>query len=224
MTVYKRGIIVSSVLCIVSLIIAIVLNYGFEETFWCNVLLGVFGSSFLTMVTSVIGYRHERRIVLEEFYTETLKLINRFNKYQTDFSLDQKIDFYLDLEDYDTTDWDFSVGKMDFFNKDNWKYIYGEIYKPLLDTYNKACSHSWHFRMHKNGTGTNEAVMQTFIDEIEPCFIEKKTHTLQTEDGDIHPTSIKNKIVDDMLKELDGKYYELMYGKKKAQTIKEDQK
>ena len=35
--------------------------------------------------------------------------------------------------------------------------------------------------------------------------------------------SIKNKIVDDMLKELDGKYYELMYGKKKAQTIKEEQ-
>lgn len=223
MTVYKKGIIVSIVLCVMSFVGARVLSNSCDGNFWCNILLGIFGSSFLTFVTSLIGYKHERIMVLEEFYTETLKLINRFNKYQTDFSLNQKIDFYLDLEDYDTTDWDFSVGKMDFFNKDNWKYIYGEIYKPLLDTYNKACSHSWHFRMHKNGTGTNEAVMQTFIDEIEPCFIEKKTHTLQTEDGDIHPTSIKNKIVDDMLKELDGKYYELMYGKKKAQTIKEEQ-
>lgn len=224
MAIYKRGIIVSSVLCLVSLFIAIILNYGFEESFWCNVLLGVFGSSFLTVVTSVIGYKHERRILMEEFYTETLKLINMFNSYQTDLSLEQKIDFFLKLSDYDTTDWDFVVGKMDFFNKNNWKYIYREIYKPLLDIYNKACSHSWHFRMHKNGTGRNDAVMQSFINEIEPCFIEKKTNTLQTEEGDFHSTSVSNRIVEKILKELDGRYYELMYGKKKAQTIKEEQK
>ena len=66
--------------------------------------------------------------------------------------------------------------------------------------------------------------MQSFIDEIEPCFIEKDTKTLQTEEGDIHSTSVRNRIVEKILKELDGRYYELMYGKKKAQTIKEEQK
>ena len=78
--------------------------------------------------------------------------------------------------------------------------------------------------MHKNETGRNDTVMQSFIGEIEPCFIEKKTYIHKTEDGDIQTTSTKNKIVYDILKELYGKYYELMYGKKNTQTIKEEQK
>lgn len=160
---------------------------------------------------------------MELFYTNTLKLVNKFNRYQDDFLLEQKIHFYLDLSDYDITDWDMSYGKMDFFFNGNRKYIYEKLYKPLLETYHKSCSHSWHFRMHINGTGVNEVVMQDFVNEIEQNILEKKAFTYKTgDDGDVTGTTVKNKIVENILTELDGNYYVLMYGKKKLRKNKEN--
>ena len=87
MTAYKRGFIITTTLTILSLVLACILYYGINESFWCNVLLGVFGSSLLTSVTTIIGYHTEKRAVMEEFYTESLKLLSRFNRYQIDYSL-----------------------------------------------------------------------------------------------------------------------------------------
>lgn len=216
MTVYKKSFYVTAVLAICSLFLAAILNYNYDESFWCNVMLGVFGSSLLAAITSLIGYFSERRKSMESFYTESLKLINRFNKYQTDFNLNQKIDFFLDLAEYDTTDWDSSYGDMDFFVNKNRKYVFEKVYKPIQDVYRKSCSHSWHFRMHKNGTGSNTAVMENFISEIEPAFIECKHFEYGEEPEKVSGDSIKNKLVEDMLLELNGRYYELMYGKRKA--------
>ena len=222
MTIYKKGVLISCVLVVISMCGALILNYAFQEQFWCNVLLGVYGSSLLTLITSLIGYFADRKAVMEQFYTNTLKLLNKFNRYQNDFSLEQKINFYLDLADYDITDWDMSFGKMDFFFNGNRAYIYAKIYKPLLETYHKSCSHSWHFRMHTNGTGVNEVVMQHFVDEIEPSILEKKALIHNAgKDDEVSGTSIKNKIEENILTELDGKYYALMYGKKKYQKNKE---
>lgn len=64
-----------------------------QEQFWCNVLLGIFGGAVLTSITSIMGYFVERRHALEEFYLETIKLLKRYNKYQTDLTPDQKINF-----------------------------------------------------------------------------------------------------------------------------------
>lgn len=223
MTIYKKGVYISGILVVVSMAGALILNYVFPEQFWCNVLLGVYGSALLTLITSLIGYFAERKSVMEMFYTNTLKLLNKFNRYQNDFSLEQKITFYLDLDDYDITDWDMSFGKMDFFLNDNRTYIYAKIYKPLLEAYHKSCSHSWHFRMHINGTGVNEAVMLDFVNEIEPNILEKKVFTYENEDnGDVTGTTVKNKIEENVLTELNGKYYALMYGKKKYQKNKEN--
>lgn len=216
MTVYKKSVYITAVLTICSLIIAAILNYRFDESFWCNVMLGIFGSSLLAAITSLIGYFAERKKTMEKFYTESLKLLNRFNKYQTDFSLDQQIDFFLDLDDYDTSDWDAAFGDMDFFRNENRTYVFKKIYNPILDAYRTACSHSWHFRMHKNDTGRNENVMKVFVSEIEPSFIERKKFEYGEEPEKVSGQSIKNKLVEDMFSELNGKYYELLYGSKKA--------
>lgn len=222
MFIYKKGIIVSASLSIVSLFVAIILNYVVAEGFWCNVMLGVFGSSLLAMITSIIGYVYERRNTMELFYTETLKLVNIFNRYQTDLTLDQKIEFFLGLSDYDTSDLNLLIGKMDFFNNDNRDYIYKSIYNPLIIAYNKSISHSWHFRMHRNGTGVNEPEMKSFIEEIEPCFIEIKTYTHEYEKETFNSKTIKNKLVDEIIEQLNGKYYQIMYGnKKKKQNVEE---
>lgn len=216
MTVYKKSFYVTAVLAICSLLLAAMFNYGFEELFWSNVMLGVFGSSLLAAITSIIGYFSERKKSMERFYTESLKLLNRFNKYQTDFNLEQQIDFFLDMDEYDITDWDAAYGDMDFFVNENRTYVFTQIYKPILDVYRTACSHSWHFRMHKNGTGVNENVMKEFVSQIEPSFIERKTFEHGDEPEKVAGQSIRNRLVEDMFTELNGKYYEIMYGSKKA--------
>ncbi|MCM1161885.1 MAG: hypothetical protein NC412_11745 [Roseburia sp.] len=224
MSIYKKSFIITASFSVVSIVIAIILNYGVGEEFWCNVCLGIFGSSLLTAVTSIVGYFVERRSVTEGFYVETLKLLRQLNKYQYDFTLDDKIDFFLLLSDYDITTWDMYIRKMDFFNNTQRKYVHGAIYNPLFEVRKTASSHAWHFRRRKNGTGRNEAVMQTFVNEIEPYILKITKYKVPAEDGkEFIGTNIKNKIVEEILAELDGQYYVMMYGKKKANSMKEKQ-
>ncbi len=224
MTIYKKSFIITASFSVISIVIAIILNYGVGEEFWCNVCLGIFGSSLLTAVTSIVGYFVERRSVTEGFYTETLKLLKQLNKYRHDLTLDDKIDFYLLLSDYDITIWNMYIGKMDFFNNSQRKYVYETIYNPLSEVKKMASFHAWHFRMYKNGIGRNEAVMQTFVNEIEPYILEITKHKVPTKDNkEFMATSIENKIVGEILAELDGQYYVMMYGKKKANRMREKQ-
>jgi len=222
MTIYKKGIITSSILSVVSFLIALILNYVCLNQFWCNVMLGIFTGAMLNFISSIIGYFVERKTVLEEFYTETIKIVNVFNRYQHDLNSDQKIDFFLKLADYDTSHWDMAYSKIDLFSEKERKYVYNQIYKPLLECYRKSCSHSWHFRMHVNGTGKNDVVMAKFIDEIEPAIlkIEKKEVYDKSKNENFPIRSIKNQIVENIIEELNGHYYLLMYGKKKFENLK----
>ena len=80
-----------------------------------------------TSITSIIGYFVERRHALEEFYLETIKLLKRYNKYQTDLTLDKKINFFLELSNYDMEYWGTTYARIDLFNKKSKKYIYEKI-------------------------------------------------------------------------------------------------
>ena len=223
MSVYKRGFIVTVMLAIVSLIVAIGLNYGLGEQFWCNVCLGVFGSAFLTAVTSLIGYFVERKRVTEGFFVETTKMLNELNKYQPDLSLEDKLNFYLSLLDYDVTTWDMYYGQMDFFKSSYRGRIYSSIYKPLRMVRDKVLSHAWQFRMHKNGTGRNEVAMQSFVDEIEACILQKTQRKLMVDENQEYvATGLSNKTVKDVFSELNGWYYEMMYGAKQANKVTEE--
>lgn len=224
MSIYKRGFIITTVISIISLVIAIGLNYVLEENFWCNVCLGVFGSSILSTITSFVGYFVERKNVTVGFYIETVKVVQEINKYQSDLSLDDKIDFFLSLSEYDTTALDMYYGQMDFFQNRYRKNVYERIYHPVLTVLKKASSYAWHFRMHKNGTGRNEVVMQKFVDEIETVIFEKIQHRCEVDENQEYVvTEMKNKIIEDILDELNGWYYEMMYGRKKARKVMEEE-
>lgn len=224
MSIYKRGFIITAVLALISLVLAMGLNYVLEEQFWCNVCLGIFGSSLLTAITSSVGYFVERKRVTEGFFTETKRVIQEINKYQHDLKLDDKIDFYLSLSDYDTTAWDMYYGQMDFFRNQYRKDVFERIYKPVLAVLKKASSHAWHFRMHKNGTGRNEVVMQNFVNEIESAILEKTQHKCGADENQEYVvTGVKNKVVENILDELNGWYYEMMYGQKKSSKETEGQ-
>ena len=229
MRVYRNATFITATLTIASLGGALFFNFCTDtDPFWCNLLLGVFGSGLLTFITSVIGYQVERRKTFEGFSYCTKQLLKALNKYQASWTLDEKIDFFLALHDVSWFDWDRYFGDFCFlfdWNHKNRTYIYEKIYHPLQEVDQKINFHVWHFRWHKDGSGRNEKVMGIFVQEIEDIIMETSTKMFYG-DGEPQPekgfpiTQTRNKIVEDVKQELKGEYYRLMYGSK---TYKESQ-
>ena len=60
MKVYKNAIIATGIITLISFLASFIFNFYTQvNSFWCNALLGIFGSSLLTLLTSTIGYRVE---------------------------------------------------------------------------------------------------------------------------------------------------------------------
>lgn len=229
MRAYKRMTKFSILIAIISLLIAILLNFCLvvdKTGFWVNVCLGLFGSAALTILTSIVSYFHERRQTLESFVYHTRQILSYLNKYQESMPLEQKLKFYLDYHDLDKSAWDMDVGNMDFFFESkthDFQYIYTTIYKPILDFNRAVENHVWHFRWYFDGTGKNDTVMEKFLLELQEYLLEKNEQDIPTEydeNGNIvsicHYSTVKPKLVLNIRKELNGRYYEIMYGKKIA--------
>ena len=188
---------------------------GTEADFWCNVLLAIFGSALLTLITSIIGYFTEKRNTLENFSYSTRSLLHVINKYDVNWELEKKIDFYLTYVDIDKSLWDSRLGAIYFMNdlrRKKFNYRYNNISKPLLDFNQTVCKHEFHFRWHKDGSGKNEVVMAKFVSELENMFIKRTINEcLLGNEGPYKMTSIENQLVSNTLLELNGRYYKLMY-------------
>ena len=226
MSIYKKTIGLTGLITILSFVVCLVLHYLFmseEAEFWCNVVLGIFSGALLTLLSSVIGYRVERKRVLENFFYYTNKILKQINQYQMNMTLEEKIDLLLEYADSDKIEWDSCLGEIDFlfdFGKKNYKYIYNSIYKPL-ELQVAIQKHYWHFKWYKDGTGKNDKVMEEFLKEIEPLILDReemKTPIETDQNGKaikyLTATAVTNRIVSSTNKELTGKYYTLMYGKK----------
>lgn len=148
-------------------------------------------------------------------------------------TLEEKIDFLLKYIDTDKIELDSCLGDIDLLfdlRKKKFEYIYNMIYKPLRDLERAIRKHEWHFRWHKDGSGKNNKnkVMETFVAEIEPLILDKKEYKVPTEVDEngivvssMVATSVTNKIVEKVQKELNGKYYTLMYGKKRSDVTEQ---
>ena len=94
MKVYKNAIIATGIITLISFLASFIFNFYTQvNSFWCNALLGIFGSSLLTLLTSTIGYRVERCKTFEGFSYATKEILHALNKYQVSWSLEEKIDF-----------------------------------------------------------------------------------------------------------------------------------
>ncbi len=93
------------------------------------------------------------------------------------------------------------------FRGKNRRYIYEQIYTPILRVNQAINNHVWHFRYYKDGSGKNDKVLGKFIEEIEALFIETTISEIDTnEKGDpVTMTSTKNKIVHTIQEELNEK-------------------
>lgn len=211
----------------ISLVISLSLHYIFgnctEASFWINIFLAIFGSAVLSCATSLLTYFHEKRKELKSFMHHTKQIIHFLNKYQTSMSLEQKINFFLVYNDFDKTAWEDDFRNMDFFfqNKEgDKKYIYDSIYQPINVFSSAVAKYSWNFRWHMDGSGRNENVMLGFVNELEQYLITKTENEVPTEYND--DGSIKKvckiqgespRLVREIFEQLNGRYYEIMYGK-----------
>lgn len=235
MRVYKKMTIISALIAIVAFFGAVFMHYCFpcdETEFWINVCLGIFGSAVLTGLTSVVSYNHEKIKTLENFLYHTRQLLSVANKYQEHMTLEEKIRFFLEYSEFDKIAWDADFGNIDFFFERITKsreYIYCSIYKPILDFNHAVANHVWHFRWHLDGSGKNDAVMQTFVSELQDYLLKIDEQSLPTEhDENGTATSFCRyistcpKLVLDVRKELAGRYYEVLYGRKTARKAREE--
>ena len=207
-------------LTIVSLVLVFCIHNGCSGTeaeFWCNVFLAVFGSALLTFITSIIGYITEKRSTLEGFWYSTYSLLRIINKYDVNWELEQKIDFYLTYVDIDKYLWDSQFGSIYFMNdlnREKAEYIYNNIYKPLLDFNGAICKHEFHFRWHQDGGGKNKEVMAIFVNELESIFIKETSNVDCLENNETSEMPlIEKQLVKNIHSELNGRYYKLLYGK-----------
>lgn len=218
---YAKSVRTTAIITVVAFVITVSIHYCFdgnEANFWCNVSLAIFGSGLLTCISSYIGYASEKRRVLEGFGYATRSLLHVINKYDKDWDVERKIDFYLEYEDVDKSYWDQQLGEIYFLfdsGNDSFNYIYQKIYKPLLDFNQAVSKHQFHFRYHKDGSGKNDAVMKKFVEELEELVIEQTITVHKLEDGqDFETTSIQNRLVYTILEELNGRFYSIMYNHK----------
>lgn len=236
MRVYKKITNITITISIVSFIIAFILKFFIsciDTEFWVDVCLGIFSGAILTVLTSIVSYHYEKRKTLENFVYDTLRIIKFLNKYQNDFSLEQKVQFFIDYSDLDKYSLDSDFGNMAFFFDKitgNRKYIYDKIYCPILELNKAVEKHAWQFRLHVLGSGKNDKVMEVFIEEIEPYFMQKVEKNIPTEyNEDNVPisyckvTNNSKKLIEDVYKELYGHYYTIMYGKRLSKKITEEE-
>lgn len=207
-------------------------NISKEINFWVDVFLGVFSGAILTLITSIISYLREKRKTLEDFVYNTRHILNYLNNYQEDMSIEQKLSFFIGYSELEKSKWDQDLGDIDFlfdFSRKKFEYIYKSIYKPIIDFNTAVNNHIPHFRMHlsiddtKENTWKNEAMMENFILELQDYLLTKTETNLPIKydnNGNAieycRYSSTVPKLVLNVRKEFNGRYYEIMYGKKVA--------
>lgn len=225
---YKRLTIICGMISFFSLAICLFLHYFVicdESDFWINVCLAIFGSALLSALTSLVTYFNEKRSTLEGFMYHCKYILHALNKYQDSMSLEEKMKFYLEYHNLDKSVWDADYGNMDFFAEKitgNRKYIYEKIYLPILKFNQAVNNHVWHFRWYFDGSGKNEPVMEMFVEQLEQHLLYRNEKSIPTDyDETGKPIAfcevamLESKLVREISQELDGKYYRIMYGKRR---------
>lgn len=209
----KWIILICSPMTAIALLLSIYVNKcGIE--FWCNVLLGVFGSSLLTTMVAIVNYWSIRRRTLEAFWSYGHKVISNLNRYSADDDLDTAIDIFLKMAEFDYQPFDDAFGEMCFLfcNKKLHKEIADRIYSPIMELRKVVKEKSFHFKIYKKAEHGNRVVMQRFVDEIDKLLIERKSHDVPRDDGGVFTITktIPYKVLN-LRTEFNDYYYWIMY-------------
>ena len=216
----KPAIIWSTIISVVALICSLVLQY-FGLEYAANLLAGIFASGVLTIMISIINYRTERRKTLEQFYSYAKKAANNYNRFENDGDLERSIDSVLAMNDFDYIELDNAYGDMSFLfhDKKTRKYIFEKIYEPTLVLRKLISEKCFHFREYRKAFSGNSRVMRIFVDEVAVAIMSQQEMTSVNEHGvSIVMKTTNNKAVEQLLEELDGHYYKIMYPRAKKEV------
>ena len=204
--IHRNTIYILAPVCIASLILSLVLNLlairtcgaaSSWYTYGCNLSIGVFGSSLLSLVLAGISYRREKRTILEEYYECVEQMIIDISKYERcSISDDDKRNKILEmlnsvlgqrLHDLGNT---YSQIVFLFDRPHIREYLY-DIYQYFLDIRDltRSCR-----RLLKNGI--RDKNVMDFLDHV-ILRIDNVQHEGTT------VTTISNRVFDDFDNELD---------------------
>lgn len=201
MKTHKYTIVWLAVICPVSLIVAYIFDMK-NIGFWANVFIGVFSSGILVLGLSVIGYHTERKKTLEEFLSYAYKAAENYNQFENSGDPQYTMNIVLKMNEFDYSPLDSALGSIDFlFAKNTDRSYIFDIYKRIKDLSGILKEKSWHFKQYKTETG-NLTVMKHYIEEIDKEIMSRTT------------SSSFNMINKEITDELNGRYFEIIYGRK----------
>lgn len=198
MRIYKIGTILSAVISIAAVIAAFMIQL--VSGFAYDVLIGIFGSGFLVMVTSLIGYWCEKRNTLIAFCIQTKSYADFLGKYRLNLDSGMKMALLMDICDFDLFQWNLVYSSMDFFSRKEQKYMKENIYEPLINTRDIIIEKSPVLRQKFIGFKQcdDERLIREIENELTNSMLEKQ------KDQNVLP------VVEKIETEMNGRYLRLM--------------
>lgn len=196
-------------LTIISLCLAILGKVGLAwNDFIINILLGIFGSSLVTLILSVINYFVERRKTLETFLICGRKVIKNFRKFPPHPEADEAVKAILEMSGFDYTDFDNTYSEISFINgKALHKRIYNELYAPVVEmrsVISKAASDIERC--------DNSKIWEKAVESVDVLFNQRTT--VETEDG-VSITQCERILISSLESNFEGFFYDCIYPKSK---------
>lgn len=172
-----------------------------------DISLAIFGSSLVTLIVSIIGYRCERKKTLENFFSAVYKKMAFLSHYIEGWSIEKKCSFFIDFLLNDYQDIGDAYAQIYFFfdyKDESRKYIFNNIYDKCCNMTKFIYDYYISFSLYLYGQKKDSNSIQKDIKEIE-----KKL--LNVEDD--------NNFCDIIINELHEKYYKILYNKKYTENL-----
>lgn len=195
-------------LTVASLLIAFSLyNHGAE--FWSNVLLGVFGSSSLSCFMAGINYLNERQKTLENFLYYGRQARNNLNKYPLQGSNEEKARAILQMNEYDYQAFDDAYGGISFlFHAHSLRYkIYDSIYGCIGEARDRIFNGASEIKRFNLLSDPNSGALSECIAEVDKILVNKSDICVDKTQME----SFSNPLVEQLSRELNGFFYDLLY-------------
>lgn len=190
------------------------------KSFGSNVLLGIFGSGFLTLLVALVNYLTKRRETLEKFWTLGHKAARAFNKYPLDGSAEEKIEAILLINEFDFDAVGDAYAAIDFLlgDKKTRMKIGSELYVPIRDAGRTIADSAFNIIRLRRAIPGKMAVLEPYISNVDNVLIKTEVTYHECEDGrQIEVSDICNRMMNLCHDRFNGFYWKLMYPWKKSE-------
>lgn len=196
--------------------------------YWSNFCLSIFGSSLVTLLSSILMYHYERKRTLKNFLYFTIQILRYIGRFRYNMTDEEKLQFFKGYMDLDKLQWKNEYYNLSFFfdrlNHDGKKkYIHDKIVVPIEQFNTEVVRRIVVLRPEIVGDDVHldDGTIQTIIHELQDYLIERKEEKIAVEyDEKGTPTrwtyhiSEKAKFYADIDAELHGRYSVILHGKR----------